>query len=77
MYAAAEADMPDGAAGDVVLVRVLPMARVAIGGTQKHQHLFPFIDRDSADFDGARRGAKKGLHRALIAYRFFECGAGQ
>ena len=69
--------MPGGAAGDVVAVGVLPAARIAVGGAEEHQHLLAFADGVAADLDLARRGAKEGLHRALVADGFLECVARQ
>src|SRR5271167_3474413 len=77
MDAAAKPDMADGAAADVVVVGALPVPRVAVGRTQEHQHLLTLIDRNTAELDGARRRPEEGLHRALIAHRLLERGAGQ
>src|SRR5437667_9704866 len=72
-----ETGMPEDAAGDVVVVRASPVTRVAIGGAEEPQDLLALIDRGAADVDRARRRAEEGLHRALIAHRLLEGGAGQ
>ena len=70
--ARAVADMPGGAARDVISVGVLPAARIAVGGAEEHQHLFALADPVPADFDLARRGAEESLHRAFEADRLLE-----
>src|SRR5206468_301165 len=75
--AGAEADMAGDLSGDVIAVRPLPAARVAVGRAQEHQHLLPFGDHDTAEFDIARRGAEEGLHRTFEAHRLLERVAGQ
>jgi hypothetical protein len=49
--AAAEPDMPDRATPNVVLVRPVPLARIAIGGAREHQHFFAFADGNAANLD--------------------------
>src|SRR5438477_8739434 len=72
MNAGAVADMPRGATRDVVAVRILPTAGVAVGGAEEHQHLLAFADGVSADLDLARGGAEESLHWTLVADGFFE-----
>ena len=69
--------MAGGAAGDVVDVRPLPAARVAVGGGEEHQHLLALAQRTPPQFDRPGGGAEEGLHRALEADRLLEGGAGQ
>src|SRR6516162_94378 len=77
MYAATETDLTDGAAGDVAIVRTFPVPRVTVGGTEEHQHLLPFADRNTAKLDRTGGGTEEGLHRGLVAHRLLECGAGK
>src|SRR5258708_29376582 len=44
MDAASEANMANRAPRDVVFVRPHPSARIAVGGAEKHQHLFAFAE---------------------------------
>src|SRR6516165_1199722 len=77
MYAATETDLTDGAAGDVAIVRTFPVPRVTVGGTEEHQHLLPFADRNTAELDRTGGGTEEGLHRGLVAHRLLECGPRQ
>ena len=77
MNAKAEADMAGIAPLDVVFVRTVPAARVAIGATKEHQHLLAFAKRNPAKLDLTRGGPEEGLNRALEADGFFECGPSQ
>src|SRR5450631_970815 len=42
--AGTEADMAAGSAGNVVAVGIVPSSRIAVGGAEKHQHLFALAD---------------------------------
>src|SRR3954447_14640968 len=77
MDAAAEPDMTNCLAVDVVIIGALPLARVAVSGTQKHQHLLALAEFDAADLDRSGRRAEERLHRTLISHCFLEGGAGQ
>src|SRR5882757_10497104 len=70
--AGAVADMAGGAAGDVVSVGLIPAARIAVGGGEKHQHLLAFGDCGAAEFDVAGGGAEEGLDRAFEPHGFLE-----
>ena len=71
------ADMAHGTAGNVIVVRAVPSARVAVGGTEEHQHFFSAGYGMRADGNVARRGAKEGLHRHLDPDRLLERVTGQ
>jgi len=61
--AVAEADVAAGAAGDVVLVRPFPPARIAVRRAQEHEHLLALAHLDAAHLHRASGGAEEGLHR--------------
>ena len=71
------ADMAHGTAGNVIVVRAVPSARVAVGGTEEHQYLFSAGHGMRADGDVARRGVKEGLHGRLDPDRLLERVTGQ
>src|SRR6186713_895177 len=64
--------MAGGAAGDVVAVRLVPAARIAIGGGEEHQHLLALADRRTGKLDFARRGPEECLYWAFEPHRFLE-----
>lgn len=59
----AEPDVSRGVASDVEAVRVCPPSGVAVGGSEKQQHLLPSRHAYAGDLDLARRRAKECLHR--------------
>lgn len=71
------ADMAHGTAGNVIVVRAVPSARVAVGGTEEHQYLFSAGHGMRADGDVALRGVKEGLHGRLDPDRLLERVTGQ
>ena len=77
MYSGTIAYMADGTAGNVIVVRAVPSARVAVGGTEEHQYLFSAGHGMRADGNVARRGAKESLHGRLDPDRLLELVAGQ
>src|SRR5215212_11652235 len=72
-----ESDVAAGLAFDVVAVRILPAAWIAIGGAKEHQHLLAFADAKSRDINVPCRGAEESLHWTLEADRLLECVARQ
>lgn len=75
MDAAAEAKTADRTPRDVVFVLPRPSARIAVGATEKHQHLFAFAEFDPVDLDRTNCRAEEGLHRGLTAHGLLERGA--
>ena len=61
--AVAKTHMAADTAFDIVVVRPLPLARIAVGGAEEHQHFLALADGHAADLGFARGGAEEGLHR--------------
>ncbi len=72
MDAVAKRDMAGRPAANLEFFRLVPAARIAIGGGKEQQDFFVLRDFDSLDIDGARGGAEESLHRRFPSEHFIE-----
>src|ERR1700753_435036 len=71
--AGTEAHMTQDLALDVVLVRLLPLTRIAGGRTEQQQDLAALLQTDAAKFSRSSGRAKASLPRRLVASGLLNC----